>query len=166
MFADETLDAAEKGLDRFKSALRPAQPNAKGVGTEAASALSDQTESTQGAFTETMDDDFNTAGALAPLYELGKAINTARDGGATDAQLAPAQATLRELTSVLGLRLAEKTGSGDAEKFIDLLVEVRSEARAEKMWALSDMIRDKLKELGVTIEDSKDGTSWRLGLRL
>ena len=81
--------------------------------------------------------------------------------GATDEQLAPVQAALRELTGVLGLRLAEKTGSGDADKFIDLLVEVRSEARAGKLWALSDMIRDKLKELGVTIEDSKDGTSWR-----
>jgi cysteinyl-tRNA synthetase len=69
--------------------------------------------------------------------------------------------TLRELTGVLGLRLAEKTGSGDADKFIDLLVEVRGKARAQKLWALSDMIRDKLKELGVTIEDSKDGTSWR-----
>ena len=78
-----------------------------------------------------------------------------------DEQLAPAQVTLRELTGVLGLRLAEKTGSGDADKFIDLLVEVRSAARAQKLWALSDMIRDRLKELGVTIEDSKDGTSWR-----
>ena len=62
---------------------------------------------------------------------------------------------------MLGLRLAEKTGSGDADAFIDLLVEVRSEARAQKLWALSDMIRDRLKELGVAIEDSKDGTSWR-----
>jgi len=163
MFTDETLDAAEKGLDRFKSGLRPALPNAKGIPAGSASELTSQAESTQEAFTDTMDDDFNTAGALAPLYELGKAINTARDGGATDEQLAPAQATLRELTGVLGLRLAEKTGSGDADKFIDLLVEVRSEARAGKLWAFSDLIRDKLKELGVTIEDSKDGTSWRWG---
>ena len=163
MFTDETLDAAEKGLERFKSGLRPALPNAKGLSPEAASELNTQAESTQGAFTDTMDDDFNTAGALAPLYELVKAINTARDGGATDEQLAPAQATLRELTGVLGLRLEEKTGSGDADKFIDLLVEVRGQARAERMWALSDTIRDRLKELGVTIEDSKDGTSWRWG---
>jgi len=162
-YTEETLEAAEKGLERFKSGLRPALPNAKGLDPQAASALSTQAESTQEAFTDTMDDDFNTAGALAPLFELSKVINTARDSGATDEQLAPAQATLRELTGVLGLRLAEKTGSGDADKFIDLLVEVRSEARAEKMWALSDMIRDKLKELGVTIEDSKDGTSWRWG---
>ena len=161
MFTGDTLDAAEKGLERFKSGLRPALPNAKGLSAESVSALSTQAEATQEAFTSTMDDDFNTAGALAPLYELVKAINTARDGGATDEQLAPAQATLRELTGVLGLRLAEKTGSGDADKFIDLVVEVRGQARAEKLWALSDMIRDRLKELGVTIEDSKDGTSWR-----
>ena len=58
---------------------------------------------------------------------------------------------------------AEKQGSGDADKFIDLLVEVRSEVRKQKLWGLSDLIRDKLKELGVTIEDSKDGTKWRWG---
>jgi cysteinyl-tRNA synthetase len=108
-----------------------------------------------------MDDDFNTPLALAALYELVKAINTARDNGATDAQLQPAQSMLRELTGVLGLRLQEKQGSGDADKFIDLLVEVRSEIRKQKLWALSDLIRDRLKELGVTIEDSKDGTKWR-----
>jgi cysteinyl-tRNA synthetase len=160
-FTDETLDAAEKGLERLKSGLRPALPNAAGVDPAAAAAITDQAESTQQAFTDTMDDDFNTAGALAPLYELVKTVNTARDAGAADEQLAPAQATLRELTGVLGLRLAEKTGSGDADVFIDLLVEVRGQARAEKLWALSDMIRDRLKELGVAIEDSKDGTSWR-----
>jgi len=163
MFTDETLDAAEKGLTRFKSALRPATPNANGVPAGSASELASLAQSTQAAFIDKMDDDFNTAGALAPLYELGKAINTARDQGAMDDQLAHAQATLRELTGVLGLRLAEKSGSGDADGFIDLLVEVRAEVRKQKLWALSDLIRDRLKELGVTIEDSKDGTSWRWG---
>jgi cysteinyl-tRNA synthetase len=108
-----------------------------------------------------MDDDFNTPLALAALYELVKAINTARDQGGTNEQLQPAQAALRELTDVLGLRLQEKQGSGDADKFIDLLVEVRSEIRKQKLWAMSDLIRDKLKELGVTVEDSKEGTTWR-----
>ncbi|MGB7875530.1 MAG: cysteine--tRNA ligase [Anaerolineales bacterium] len=162
-YTEETLEAAEKGLERFKSGLRPGLPNAKGLTSEAGSALAKQTEPIKQAFTDAMGDDFNTAGALAPLYELAKIINTARDAGATDEQLAPIQATLRELTGVLGLRLEEKTGSGDAGKFIDLLVNVRNEARTQKLWALSDMIRDKLKELDVTIEDSKDGTSWRWG---
>jgi cysteinyl-tRNA synthetase len=108
-----------------------------------------------------MDDDFNTPLALAALFELVKALNTARDQGATDEQLKPGQDTLRELTGVLGLRLAEKTGSGDADKFVDLLVEVRSEVRKQKLWPLSDLIRDRLKTLGVNIEDSKEGTTWK-----
>jgi cysteinyl-tRNA synthetase len=109
-----------------------------------------------------MDDDFNTPLALAGVYELIKAINTARDNGATQDQLQPAQATLRELTGVLGLRLQEKQGTGsDADKFIDLLVEVRGEVRKQKLWQLSDLIREQLKERGVTIEDTKEGTKWR-----
>jgi len=62
---------------------------------------------------------------------------------------------------VLGLKLEEKQGSGGADAFINLLIEVRAEVRKQKLWALSDQIRDKLKELNVTIEDSKDGTKWR-----
>jgi len=50
-----------------------------------------------------------------------------------------------------------------SDAFINLLIEVRNEVRKQKLWALSDQIRDKLKELGVTIEDSKDGTTWRWG---
>ena len=162
-FTDESLDAAEKGLERIKSGFRPASTSASGASAEVVSALGNQGESSQQTFTDSMDDDFNTSGGLAGIFDLVRTINTARDAGATSDQLAPAQATLRELTGVLGLRLAEKTGSGDADKFIDLLVEVRSEARAQKIWALSDLVRDRLKELGVTIEDSKDGTTWRWG---
>ena len=163
IFNEETQDAAEKSLERLKSAFRPASASAKGLSPEAASAIATQTETTQQAFTDAMDDDFNTPLAIAALHELVKAINTARDNGATNEQLQPAQATLRELTGVLGLRLQEKQGSGGADKFVDLLVEVRSEVRKQKLWATSDLIRNKLKELGVVIEDSKEGTKWRWG---
>ena len=161
IFNEETQDAAEKSLERIKSAFRPAPALAKGLSAEGTSTLAAQAESTKQSFTDAMDDDFNTPLAIAALYELVKAINTARDQGATDEQLKSAQSTLRELTNVLGLRLQEKQGSGDADKFIDLLVEVRSEVRKQKLWVLSDLIRGKLSELGVTIEDSKDGTKWR-----
>jgi cysteinyl-tRNA synthetase len=163
IFNEETQDAAEKSLERLKSAFRPAPASTKGLSPEAASALANQTETTQQAFTDAMDDDFNTPLAIAALHELVKAINSARDHGATNDQLQPAQATLRELTSVLGLRLQEKQGSGDADRFVDLLVEVRSEVRKQKLWAMSDLIRNKLQELGVVIEDSKEGTKWRWG---
>jgi cysteinyl-tRNA synthetase len=163
-YSDEIVEAAERGLDRLRSALKPAPANAPGAAAEAKEALDKQVETTKQGFTDAMDDDFNTSGGLAALFELVRAINTARDAGATAAELAPAQATLQILTGVLGLRLEEKKGrSGDADKFIDLLVEVRTEMRKQKQWAMSDLIRDKLKALGVSIEDSKDGTTWRWG---
>ena len=162
MFNDETLDGAEKGLERIKSALRPATPKNETAPVGVLNALSAQLELTKTGFLSAMDDDFNTAGALGTLFDLVRAINTARDGVANAAQLKPAQDTLRELAGVFGLRLSEKTGSEGADKFIDLLVNVRSEVRKQKLWPLSDLIRDRLKELGVTIEDGKDGTTtWR-----
>jgi cysteinyl-tRNA synthetase len=161
IFNDETQDAAEKSLDRLKTALRPAAASAKGLAPDAASALATQAETTRQSFLDAMDDDFNTPLALAALYELVKVINTGRDNGANEEQLKPAQETLRELTGVLGLRLQEKQGSGDADKFVNLLVEVRGEVRKQKLWQLSDLIRDRLKESGIVIEDSKEGTTWR-----
>ncbi len=161
IFNDETLDAAEKGLERIKSALRPAAAKGTDSNAEAVTSLPAAIDTVKTAFVNAMDDDFNSAGALGAIFDFVRAINTARDAGATDSQLKPAQDTLRELTSVLGLRLAEKKSADDTDKFIDLLVEVRSEVRKQKLWALSDLIRDRLKELGVTVEDSREGSTWR-----
>jgi cysteinyl-tRNA synthetase len=163
-YSDAIMEGAERGLDRLRSALKPAPAGAQGAAVEALAALDKQTETTQQTFVEQMDDDFNSCGGLATLFELVRTVNTARDAGATDKQLKSAQVTLKTLTGVLGLRLEEKKASGgDADKFISLLVDVRTEARQQKNWAMSDLIRDKLKELGVAIEDGKDGTSWHWG---
>src|SRR5688572_10485582 len=161
IFNEETQDAAEKSLERLKGALRSASTSAKALSTEAASALATQAETTKQSFTNAMDDDFNTPLALAALYELVKAINTARDGAANDEQLQPATSTLRELTNVFGLRLAEKKGSNEQEAQVNALIAERNEARRQKQWARSDQIRDQLREMGVTIEDTKEGTTWR-----
>jgi cysteinyl-tRNA synthetase len=109
-----------------------------------------------------MDDDFNSAGAMGYLFELVRVINQARADGATDAELNSTQTLLAELTGVLGLELEKnRGGENTSDEFIDLLVEVRTEIRTQKLWQLSDKIRDRLAELGVIIEDSKEGTSWR-----
>ncbi len=163
LFNDETLDAAEKNVERLKSGLRPAAPSSKGINAESVAHLAATAASAKTNFTDAMDNDFNTAGAIAALFEIVKAINIARDNGATDVQLKPAQDLFHEFANVLGLKLEDKQGSGGAEKFVDLLIEVRNDVRKQKLWALSDQIRDKLKELGVTMEDSKDGTTWRWG---
>jgi cysteinyl-tRNA synthetase len=161
IFNDETQDAAEKNIERLKTALRPASPSANGLSAEAASAIASQADSAKESFVNAMDDDFNTPLALAALYELVKAINTARDNDANDEQLKPAQSMLRELTGVLGLRLVEKQGSSEQDAQVEALIAERNEARTQKQWARSDELRDQLKEMGVTIEDSKDGTTWR-----
>jgi len=73
----------------------------------------------------------------------------------------PAKQVFNELTGVLGLQLEERSGSANAaDPFIDLLVSLRRDLRAEKNWALSDKLRNELKALGVVLEDSKDGTTW------
>ena len=108
-----------------------------------------------------MDDDFNTAAASGFIFDLVRAINQVRSDGATAEQLEVAKEIFNELTDVLGLELkAQKQALSTADPFIDLLIELRGELRQQKDWALSDMLRDKLAQLGVTIEDSKDGTTW------
>jgi cysteinyl-tRNA synthetase len=110
-----------------------------------------------------MDDDFNTAGALAALFELVRAINTARDAGVGGAPFAAAQATLRELAGVLGLKLEPpRVPTQEAAPFIDLLVELRAELRKARQFALADMVRSRLGELGVTLEDTPQGTRWKV----
>ena len=161
-FTDESISAAEQGLNRLRTSLKPASPGAAGVPHDVEKTLSELADATRTTFTGSMDDDINTSGALGGIFELVRQVNTARDAGATDKQLAPAQNTLRDLTSVLGLRMETSRTGGDADKFVDLLVELRSELRSQKLWALSDLLRDRLKELGVSIEDSKTGgTTWK-----
>ncbi len=161
VFNDETLDGAEKGLERIMAALRPSAASSAAVSSSALNALSVQLDATKLGFTSAMDDDFNTAGALGTLFDLVRAVNTARDAGAGAGQLKPAQETLRQLAGVFGLRLEEKTGSEGADQYINLLLEVRTEVRKQKLWALSDLIRDRLKALNVLVEDSKEGSTWR-----
>jgi len=164
-FTDEVIGQAEKAIDRLQSGLRLALPGASGAPEASLQVLAVQTAATKTGYLESMDDDFNTAGALGYLFDLVRAINQARADGAGNPSLEPAQGLLRELTGVFGLQLTDsgQNTDGNASPFIDLLVELRSDLRRQKLWALSDRIRNRLTELGVVIEDSKDSTSWRWG---
>lgn len=159
VFNNEVLAQTERALDRLRSALRPAQPTS-GFTANNAETLLAQAAATRTAFIEAMDDDFNTAGALGSLFELVRAINQARDLGADDDTLKRAQAILKEISSVFGLRLERAAHAGQADPFVDLLLEIRTELRKQKLWSLSDVVRDRLKDLGVVIEDSKTGSTW------
>lgn len=160
-FNEDVLAQAERTLERLRTALRPALPDAPGAPPASLAALFAQAESSRDGFIDAMDDDFNTAGALSHLFELVRVINQARADGATDADLKDAQTALATLMNVLGLRPHEDSGQGHAaDAFIDLLVELRIELRQQKMYALADGVRQKLAALGVTLEDGKEGTTW------
>jgi cysteinyl-tRNA synthetase len=162
-YSDEIVGQAERGLERLRSALKPAPVGSTGAPAAQLELLHNQMEKTGLGFTESMDDDFNSAGALGHLFELVRAINQARAAGAAADELEPAQIQLRTLTGVLGLRLDPPDGQRNeaADAFVDLLVEVRMELRKQKLWAMSDLVRDRLAALDVILEDSKEGTTWR-----
>jgi len=161
-FTEDVIVQSERGLERMHSALRSELPGAKGAPSLAA--LDQQVQATRDGFGESMDDDFNSAGALAALFDLVREINQARADDATGAELKPAQDLLRELTGVLGLTMKEAiTGDHTAKPFIDILVELRLELRKQKQYPLGDMVRERLTKLGVILEDSKGGTTWRWG---
>ena len=162
-YSEEVVGQAERGLERLRLALRPVVvPVTNATPAEAVQTLQEQMEATRLGFVEAMDDDFNTAGALGHLFDLVRAINQARDAGVAAVTLSQAQDLLRELAGVFGLRLERPaTKSAGIDPFVDLLVEVRRELRQQKLWSLSDLVRDRLAELGVILEDSKEGTSWR-----
>jgi cysteinyl-tRNA synthetase len=159
-FNDEVIEANERALERLLSAKKPALPASEGAPQEILDELQQQEETTRNEFIKSMNEDFNTAGALASIFDLVRMINQARANGATTEQLTGPQQTFDALTGVLGLELEapEKTASS-ADAFIDLLVELRQELREQKNYQLSDRIRDQLAELGVVIEDIPQGSS-------
>jgi cysteinyl-tRNA synthetase len=165
-FNDEVIEQAERSLERLRTALRPAYLTADQTSQQTSEdigkALQDQVYATRQAFLVSMDDDFNTAGALGHLFDLVRAINQARDAGADQDTLRPAQDLLLELSGVFGLQLEKpEKETGEIAPFVELLLEIRQELRKQKLWSLSDVIRDRLADLGITLEDSKEGTIWR-----
>ncbi len=125
-------------------------------------------------FLEAMDDDFNSGAAVGDLFELVRALNKLADAANLDsgngesavvAEFEFGASVLRELAATLGLfRQPVETAQADDSlvgPLLDLLVEVRNEARANKNFALADKIRDALGRLDITIEDRASGTIWR-----
>ncbi len=153
VYSEQNITAQERALERIRNAAYADDRNADGNPFDAAQYKS--------AFIDAMDDDFNTPRALAAIFDLARGINRAREDGGG---IAAAQKTLRELVGALGIDLNAQTADsgGDIAPFVDLLVQIRSDLRAARQYALADKIRDDLAELGVTLEDGGGATEWRL----
>ena len=159
-FSNEALQAAEKGLARLTEAyerLQKLQPAT--TSTVDVQGLRERCE-------EAMSDDLNTPIVISHLFDSAKAINSVFDGKASISA-----EDLKELQSVwqlfvidlLGLRMGEEQQSSEAYKgAVDLLLNMRLDAKRNKDWATSDRIRNELTALGFTIKDTKDGFEWSL----
>ena len=152
LYTEANVAGQERALERLKNAVRPASAASVGSTIDVSPA--------KAQFVEAMDDDFNTPRALAAMFELAREINRGKDEGA---DVLGAQDTLRELSGVLGISLDETAETSAAGPFVQMLVNVRTELRAARQFDIADSIRDRLSELGVTIEDTPEGTEWRIG---
>ena len=160
-FSSEALEASEKGLERLMDGYARLQK----LSPSATSSV--DTAGLRAKCEEALNDDLNTPIAISYLFEALKAINSVHDGKATISA-----ADLEELQSVfklmvedlLGLKV-EVAASGTNEAYkqaIDMLLNMRLEAKRNKDWATSDKIRNELTALGFEIKDTKDGFEWKL----
>ena len=150
-YSEEALAAAKAGAQRLRLA-------ATLEGGQEEPAL--DASPFRSRFLAAMDDDLGTPQALATLFDLAREINRARNEGRRTEE---AQSTLRELAGVLGLTLREGAAASlDIAPFVELLIEVRQELRSQRLYALADKVRSRLGEMGIVLEDTPQGTRWRL----
>ena len=154
-YSIDNLNLARSALERLYTALRGCDLTVPAKGGE------QYVES----FKTAMDDDFNTPGALAVLFEMAREINKLKT---EDAEKANGLAVrLKELAGVLGLleqdpeAFLQGDANNDEVAEIEALIKQRNEAKAAKNWAVADEVRDKLKAMNIVLEDTSNGATWR-----
>lgn len=163
-YSEENLKQAATILDRFKNTLTNINYRLEDdTASEAVPDLAKAIEKTEQKFVTAMDDDFNVQNALTAIYDLLPAVNANANSEKADKEtLTLFEKKLAAWLLVFGVDTeklcAQNAGSNDDE--IEELVKKRDEARANKDWATSDKLRDQLKEMGITIQDTPQGTRW------
>jgi cysteinyl-tRNA synthetase len=166
-FDDEKLQVAQKGLERMKNcyaAMTNALKAASAENTADGAELAAKVAAIEEAFQDAMNDDFNTALASAALFDMAREINTYLKNEVLDkAALEKAAASYTALLNIMGLDFAAEGAVDDGlvDDLMNLLIDLRKQARAEKNYAMADQIRNQLSEIGVLLEDTKQGTTWK-----
>lgn len=166
---DEALQAAEKGYKRLMEGNKLLQEMAH-PGNGKPGPLDEELNKLIDQLHAEMDDDFNTPKALAVLFEIVTKVNSLNAGhlkldGLTELTLNRLKETVRSFVDeVFALEdeglAGESKGDSPMDGLMNLIIDIRSEARANKDWGTSDKIRDALQEVGIVLKDSKEGTSW------
>ncbi len=172
-----TTDFSEKALEASETGFQSLRANLQSIMAHTQQQYNDQTEgeshealpTLQAAFESAMNDDFNTAQAIAALFDHTKKIKKNIANGLPPSDLNTLQNWLNiALTDILGLEYSETNETESSfkenisEDLLHLLIDLRTKARMERNFELSDIIRNRLKELDIELEDSKEGTRYTL----
>ena len=162
-FSAELMEAAKNGLERIVTAaenLKFLAGNASAEAmTEEEKALFEKSAQYVADYERAMDDDFNTADAIAAVFDLVKYINTTSDGSRSKDYLESLFARLKTLTDVLGIIIEKEEEMLDAD--IEAMIEKRQAARKAKDFALADQIRDEHLAKGIILKDTREGVKWK-----
>lgn len=164
-YSEQAVEGAQKGLEKLRNTVARLRTEI-GKNRTGSIDFKDRLKDYKKRFFEAMNDDFNAPAAVGVLFELVRETNELL----SDAQNASHEfmVTLNEFfvsaaETILGIRLTATAASSEGleSPLIELLIASRNEARKAKQFALSDKIRDDLKAMGVVLEDTKEGTSWK-----
>jgi cysteinyl-tRNA synthetase len=167
-FSNEALQASEKGLKRLWEAYETLKNFELGISnSENDEELNTKISKLISSFDENMNDDFNTAKVLASMYELVPIINSIKDGTIAIEKLSSSTLQLLQqkfkayLEDIFGLQAITETNNSKLNDVMQLLIDIRKEAKAKKDFVTSDKIRNQLNEVGIVLKDEKGGEmSW------
>lgn len=175
-FSDDRLQEAETNMARLTDVIGRLRELAEMKGStpsEASAALRQAAEEAMTVFHEAMDDDFNTGLASSTVFDLARAVNiyyTAVQSGAAPVDedaVAVAVKTMKDILGVLGIlegawsRPQTTAGDEDFRQLMQVILDIRQEARKEKQYAIADKIRDRLAAMDIVIEDTPTGARWK-----
>ncbi len=168
-FSDEAIEAARKGLDRLLVPVRLVRDRLRNaIESDDASDFAPVLDRFRAALTSAMDDNFNAPAALGVLSQLTTEVNTLLNSGKNISKqtLEAIDQLYRDFGStVLGVipdQFQQESNAELVDGLVQMLIEMRKDARAAKDFKRSDQIRDRLAELGVALEDGKSGTTWKM----
>ncbi|MGN0376154.1 MAG: cysteine--tRNA ligase [Suilimivivens sp.] len=161
-FSAELMEAAQNGYDRIVTSvsnLNYLLQNAQGTMGEEEKALAEEAEGFIKKFDEAMDDDFNTADAIAAIFELVKFANTNAKEGSSREFVQALKEEIVTLSDICGLIVEKQAEMLDSD--IESLIAERQAARKEKNFKRADEIRDELLSKGIILEDTREGVKWK-----
>ena len=162
-FSSDLMEAAKSRLDRIITATDNLKFLADNAKTETLTDIEDdaltKTQNYVAAFEKAMDDDFNTADAIAAIFDLVKYANTTANGDSSKAYVSALYELIVKLADVLGVVVEKKEELLDAD--IEALIQERQAARKERNFGRADEIRDELLAKGIILEDTREGVKWK-----